>query len=311
MAHTLVMVRTAFQAWFASRLLEQLQPSSYDVLQISYNKAPEERVQFDLIASNARNAWFVEGRHMRFDFLTQFDLWRMIPLEAVTTSYQALMLSSIDAPVIGAIASRHPSADLITWDDGLANIVPNGRYNTGALPWRANLVRKVLLAGSISSLKSRIGQHYTIFPDLPNIAPVSCTRTIIKNDQTERTELSSVGPSYFIGQPFEEALTPKGMAWLKDQVNVLAPDWYVRHPREKNPLIKDIPELNKCGQIAEQAVARHAAGRSIRLVGVFSTTLFSLADISASVTMLLPRVLKDREFIADLGQRSGFQLIRE
>lgn len=311
MVHTLVMVRTAFQGWFASRLLEQLQPSSYDVLQISYDKAPEERAQFDLIASQAHHAWFVEGRRMRFDFLNQFDLWRMIPLEAVTTSYQALMLSSIDAPVIGAIASRHPNADLITWDDGLANIVPEGRYQTGALPWRAKLVRKMLHAGSISNLKSRICQHYTLFPGLPNIAPVTCTRTIIKNDQTAKTELNSVGPSYFIGQPFEEALTPEGIAWLKDQVQALAPDWYVRHPRERNPLIKGMPELDKCGQIAEEAVVRHAAGRSIRLFGAFSTTLFSLVDISADITMLLPRVLKDREFIANLGQRSGFQIIKE
>lgn len=311
MADTLVILRTAFQGWFARRLIEDLGVLDYDVLQISHDNAPEERAQFDLIAAHARKAWFVEGRRLRFDFLTQLDLWRRIPHGARTNPYRTLMLASIDAPVIGAIAARHPAARLVTWDDGLANVMPRGRYHTEALSWRAHAVRGLLRAGPIAGLKQRIAEHHTMFPGQTNIVaddkvrPVSTSVTMLQSADRRP------GPRYFIGQPFEEALTPAGIAWLKEQVEASAPEWYVRHPRERYPLIEGVPELEKCGQIAEEAVARHADGRAIQLVGAFSTTLFSLGELSTDVSMFLPRDLKDRDLVAMMGQKSGFCIIRE
>lgn len=311
MADTLVILRTAFQGWLARRLLEDLRIQSYDVLQISHNNAPEERAQFDLIAERARRAWFVNGRRSRFDALTQLDLWHRIPRAACKGSYGTLMLASIDAPVIGGIVARHPNAHLITWDDGLANVMPTGRYQTEALSWRAHSVRWVLGTGPISSLKQKISTHYTMFPGYPNIVSPDRIKLVSMSSKVAPLERGSSATRYFIGQPFEEALAPAGIAWLKEQVRALAPEWYVRHPRERHPLIDGVPELDKSGHIAEEAVARHADGRAITLVGAFSTTLFSLSGLAADVSMLLPRDLKDRDVVALMGKRSGFRIIKE
>nr|WP_306308772.1 glycosyltransferase family 52 [Flavimaribacter sediminis] len=310
MPHCLVILRTAFQGWLARQVLARVPEISYDLLQISHNNSTEERRQFDCLAKEAVTASFLTRTPRKFDVLTQLDLWRRLPDHFTDTSYSKLFLSSIDAPVIGAIASRHKSANLITWDDGIVNLLPNGNYQSGQLPWRSIMLRRVLGSEPIAAMRDRIERHYTIFDTFPNIVPpdrVSVIKTEFFN--AAASEDGKIGYRYFIGQPLEEVISETDIHWVESEAKKFEPDWYVKHPREREPLVLGIPELNKAGDIAEEAIMRHSAGRPFELIGSFSSTLFTLSQFATRTVMLLPHGLKVRSWLADAGRKLGAEVI--
>src|SRR5699024_7807249 len=118
--------------------------------------------------------------------------------------------------------------------------------------------------------KERIERHYSLHPELGNIVPPNKVKPI-KGFEYSVSD-NEGGIVYFIGQPLQSSLSSEQLARLRNYLETLKLDFYVKHPREKEDLLVDgVPLLDKKGHIAEEAILSHAGHKNIYLVGGFST----------------------------------------
>lgn len=306
----LVLLRTPLQAWVASQVLKVEGVAQYDLLYFTHNDASEDRRYFHELAADANEAKYCHVPVRGFDILAHLDFYYRTLYWRRTQTPDMILLASIDAPVINALATVHNKSELVTFDDGLANILPSGTYHLDTASLRMRLYRTFLGATDLKTIKKRIARHYTIYPDFENIVEKSHLRYLDgwRHDQNQTCNAAGLN-TYFIGQPYQEALRPKQISALETHLRTMDINYYVRHPRERTILDLDIANLDKQGLIAEDAILRHAQGHPIHLVGWFSTVMFNLAAMVERSTMLLFKTDPSSENMADLARRAGCEIV--
>lgn len=286
--HGLLLVRTPLQAWVAERALAAEGLGSFDLLYFTHNNSEEDRHYFGRLAQDARNARYCWAPARRFDVLSHLDFYRQTLPWKRRSTYDQVMLASINSPVINALATHHGLSELVTFDDGLANIVPDGIYQNANDSLRARLYRRALGAVPIETLKQRICRHYSIYPEFDNIVEATKVRKLAGwRRAVAGTRADAELVTYFVGQPFEEALSTAQIEQLQAKLTSMQISFYVRHPRERQILHIGASPIEKDGRIAEDAILRHANGRRVHVIGWFSSVLFNLAAAVDQCTALL------------------------
>jgi N-acetyllactosaminide alpha-2,3-sialyltransferase len=306
----LLLIRTPLQAWIAKRVLKAESVRSYDLVYFTHNDSYEDLHYFKELANEANRTQYCYAPVKRYDIFNHLDFYSQTASWRQQRKFHIVCLASIDSPVINALAAFHATSECVTFDDGLANIMLSGAYYRDAVSLRLRLYKRFFGATDLSSIKSRIIRHYTIYPGFQNIVEKSHLRYLdgFCHEQNQPSSLS-VFKTYFIGQPFEEALCPDQIVSLKVYLRGLDIDYYVRHPREQSILNIGVPVLDKHGLIAEDAILRHAQGHPIHLVGWFSTALFNMAAIAQRRTMLLIKSDPNSEHMATLARQAGCEIV--
>ena len=220
-----------------------------------------------------------------------------------------MILASITAPVINAIATFQRNAELVTFDDGVANILPTDFYHTDIIPWRAKLYRKLLGSSSLNRIKKRIVRHYTIFPQFKNIVEQDKIKNLIIFENKKGRQINAKPRVYFIGQPFKEVLKTAQQIKLERYIHTLTIDFYVKHPRERETLKINAPFLDKKGLIAEEAILQDSGESPIHLIGWFSSVMFSLNTAAQSKTIILFQESLELPYMSNLAQQAGCNVI--
>ncbi len=222
------------------------------------------------------------------------------------------MLASIDAFIPNAIAFNQ-SGELVTFDDGTGNFNKSSIYYIDYFGWRAKIYRYIFGTANLSKVKKRIARHYTLYPNFKNIVESARLRSLPKwpiKDINSLDKFDYQSPKiYFIGEPFGEDLTPEHIRTLESYLRTIDIHFYVRHPREQHILNIGVPDLDKHGLIAEDAIQRHAQSHPIHLVGWFSTVLFNMAAIAQRRTMLLFKSDPNTEHMATLAHQAGCEIV--
>lgn len=312
MRSALLIVRTPLQAWIAARVLAAERVKMYDLLYFTQNDSPEDRNYFTELCGKAETATYLFAKKRRFDILNHLDFRWQARAWFKEKSYNIILLASIDAFVPNSIASNQ-SGELVTFDDGTGNFTESSSYFVDNGGWRAKLYRYLLGAASISKIASRTSRHYTLYPNYKNIVEsarlIDSSKWLIRDASFLKHSENANPITYFIGGPFSEDLTPNDIRALESFLRTMDINVYVRHPREHNVLKIGVPNLDKQGLIAEDAILRHAQGRPIHLVGWFSTVLFNMAAIAQRSTMILFKSNYNSEHMARLARRAGCQII--
>ncbi|QGM45239.1 glycosyltransferase family 52 [Methylocystis heyeri] len=287
MTSALVLCRTPSQANLVDRVLRHERVDSFDLLYFTHQASPEDRRYFSLLAQRARQAKFIHVPPSRRDILNHIRFRVHAGAFMCDLRRDIVVLASIDCYVFNAIAKRQAGAQLVTFDDGLANIVASGAYRRAGYEGREEAYRRLFGASRLDELRNRIARHYTIFPNFENIVPRDRLRPI---DPLPDGALPQVqGPVFFIGQPFHEFLTPERIARLSAFLRKRQIDFYVRHPRERQSLDIGAREFDKQGLIAEDAILQSCGDARPEIIGLTSTVLFSLPPQRATKTMLVFR----------------------
>lgn len=288
MTTALLLLRTPLQAWIAQQVLVRERVQDYDLLYFTQNDAPEDRHYFEALATKATRAKYLYAPIRRFDILGHLDFRKQAAEWLTDIGRDLVMMASIDSHVLSAIAHRQ-HGDLVTFDDGTANIDEQGLYHQETLAGRARLYRFLLGATNLQTTKSRIARHYTLYPKFSNIVEAGRLR-YLDGWSNLRANYSKTTPiTYFIGGPFEEDLTKNQIATMFSYLQTLSIDVYVRHPRERNPFQLSIPFLEKKGCIAEDAILADSVDSPIQLVGWFSTVMLNLSFTAQKNLFLMPR----------------------
>lgn len=308
MTTALLILRTPFQAWLAQRVLKEENIESYDLLYFTQNNSKEDQFYFKLLAKNSKNRKYSYITPKPFDILNHLYFMSQTKSWFRDLKHDLTLIASIDALVPNAIASRQ-NGQIITFDDGTANFNKSSSYHTGIESFRYSLYSKMIGASTLQTIRSRIARHYTIYNNFENIVENSRLRYLDKFSERQLVKKNKPKLTYFIGQPFSEALSASEILSLKQCVQKISIDRYVRHPRESQPLSMSAPLLDKDGQIAEDAILHDARQSPVHVIGCFSTVLFNLEGLVDRRTMLLSKQASRTPYFAELAKKSGCEIV--
>lgn len=309
MTSALLLVRTPFQGFLASKVLKAEAVDTFDLLYFTQHDVAEDRHYYGQLAASARNAAYCYARPRRFDVLAHIDFLWQARRWVTNHGRDLLLMASIDSYVLAAIAGRQKSTELVTFDDGTGNYNLHSLYHIDRSNRRGRLYRSLLDAPSADDLKHRIARHYTLHPQFENIAPKQKLRGI---DTKEKEDLYRDGQAmtFFIGQPLVEILTPEQIDRFAARARNWPIDFYVKHPRETKPLDLGAPLLDKGGLIAEDAIMRAAGARPIHLLGGFSSVFFNTGNEVVRKTMILFEEMPSFDANARLAGAIGCEVVK-
>lgn len=283
MKTALLILRTPFQAWLSEKIIKREEIIEYDLLYFTQNDSKEDRLYFSKLEKKAKISHYIFMPMQRLDILNHIGLLWLARHIFKDFDRQLVLFSSINSFILNSIMRHQNNSELITLDDGSANINMTSGYHQLLDRKRIRFYQWLFGAEHISKTKNRINRHYTLHPEHKNIVCSEKLRTIFSWNKKIK---HNGRKTYFIGQPMSPRRTPQEISKLQEYLRSLSLDVYVRHPREISPLNLGIPILDKKGYIAEEAILADAVDREIHLVACFSSVLLNMASISKTHMIL-------------------------
>jgi len=227
----LLICLTPLQMLIASKIVEQ-NPASYDVLCLSYNENEKYDYYFNKLSLICENSYrfivYSENKIYRvFDFARfKFYLSRILK-----NKYSKIYVASIDNPFFHLLLSVVKKDQVLTFDDGTANIYQESNYynyqkKSALQKWILNFL------GNKYSTKRVIDEskkHFSIYKGYKNIIDNTSYISIIS---TADLPLSNKKIKIFLGQPIYDLKggdAEKVLSFIKK----IGVEYYFPHPREK------------------------------------------------------------------------------
>lgn len=303
----LILIRTPFQAWLIEKVLEKESISNYDLIYFTQNDSSEDKYYYKKLTLKARKSKYIFVNKQKFNILSLF-LLRVKSIEwCKKTKYENIFCASIDALYIRSIIKSNIESQLITFDDGSANINTSGLYFNNFESMRDKTYKTFMNALSLKEVKNLIQKHYTMYKGYENI--VGSEKLIFLNKMNENFYSKNNSTRvYFLGAPFRDAMNEQAIDKLEKYVKNIKVDAYVPHPREKYLLKIDADVLEKKGRIAEEAIVSDAKGASIVLIGGFSSVMLNIGHICKDILVILPKDSPKSSDISALSKDFGFRV---
>ncbi|EHU3266298.1 glycosyltransferase family 52 [Acinetobacter baumannii] len=226
----LLVCLTPLQMLIASKIVEQ-NPASYDVICLSYNKNEKYDYYFNKLSLVCENSYrfivYSENKIYRFFDFVRFKFYL---LKILKNKYSKIYLASIDNPFFHLLLSVVKKDQVLTFDDGTANIYQESNYynhqNKSALQ---KLVLKSL--GNKYSTKRVIDEsikHFSIYKGYKNIIDNTSYISIISSADLP---LFDKKIKIFLGQPIHN-LKGGDAEKILSFIKKIGVEYYFPHPRE-------------------------------------------------------------------------------
>ncbi|MNH82905.1 CMP-N-acetylneuraminate-beta-galactosamide-alpha-2,3-sialyltransferase [compost metagenome] len=260
----------------ASKIVEQ-NPASYDVLCLSYNENEKYDYYFNRLSLVCENSYrfvvYSENKIYRiFDFIRfKFYLFKILK-----NKYSKIYLASIDNPFFHLLLSVVKKDQVLTFDDGTANIYQESNYYKSQ---NKSILQRIILnsLGNKYSTKKVVDEsqkHFSIYKGYKNIIDNTSYISIIP---VADLPLSDKKIKIFLGQPFHDLKggdAEKVLSFIKK----IGVDYYFPHPREK----KRYDEINYIDSplIFEDYILNLLTeGYFVELYTVLSTAALNVASL--------------------------------
>lgn len=192
---------------------------------------------------------------------------------------------------------------LNTFDDGTVNIVKHSHFlNDDPDTLVRKFINKVLgNKYSTATLRSLSIQHYTIYPDFPNIMPNTVAVNLMDNSIAVSESSESV--NILLGQP---VYTDNGqnIALAQKAIKQFNIHYYLPHPREKYQV--EQVEYIDTPLILEDYIAQEFSERKCCVYTYCSSAILNIMNKSPNVEVVALRVESD-----DLGVQSCYDLFEQ
>lgn len=241
--HSLIMCTTPLQMVIAERIIKINPSQSFDLLVVSNQYNEKFQFYYEKLGNFCIESGYyqpLQGVMSYLDISIQFS--RFLKEKNLNKNYDCLYLASIDSIYFQYILSVNPSANILTFDDGTANITDSSIYKK---PAKNRYIKRVLsrLLGvryDMAAIKSNSELHYTIYNDVPNI--IDKTQFIKLYDEKRSVNLNSKKQvkKIFLGQPLDEISRTLEDLDIVKLLNVLDIDYYFPHPREQLTDLKNV-----------------------------------------------------------------------
>ncbi|NQL65244.1 hypothetical protein HO447_01045 [Streptococcus suis] len=281
----LVICHTPFQMYLFEKILKKYPNEEYHLINYFFTDTPKRKYYFKRLSKFCMVSEEVFCKNGFQLFLKTFYLSRRYK----NHSYKKVFLSSIDSILCQTILSSIEFDELITFDDGLANITPTSvlyMENQSSLVAFANKILRNKY--SIQTIKNKASKHFTIF-DSPNISP-NLEKIEIIDDVCR--EISNVTPeknsqvSILLGQPIYST-NSENIHFYKKVINLISIDYYFPHPREDYHL-DNISYIDTELIFEEYIISLLKKYKTIKIYTIFSTAVFSFLNFENILIKMIP-----------------------
>lgn len=307
----LFLCATPLQASIARAIALKLRSSDYDVIYSTRYDSPTDRRYADLLGKGSSSLSYLAGTPGRINIARQGRrLWSARGF-LKRDIYNRIFLASLESRFFQIIAWCNPSAQIVTFDDGAANILSHSRLRNPGTRSSEFLFSK---AGA-KALRARIASHFSIYPGFPNIVDERLVQYVDlrssfhsegfgRRDETE---------SFFIGQPYEDAIASGtldnyGVRLIEKWLRETPPDHYLQHPRELNPLMS-ANDVERSDLMAEERLFLLSNGRRPIIYSWFSSVLFNIRPEQADKYYLSVGIGAKEEERRFLAKKAGCRIV--
>lgn len=192
---------------------------------------------------------------------------------------------------------------LNTFDDGTVNIVKHSHFlNDDPDTLVRKFINKVLgNKYSTATLRSLSTQHYTIYPDFPNIMPNTVAVNLMDNSIAVSESSESV--NILLGQPVYND-NSQNIELAQKAIKQFNIHYYLPHPREKYQ-VEQVKYIDT-PLILEDYIAQEFSDRKCCVYTYCSSAILNIMNKSPNVEVVALRVESD-----DLGVQSCYDLFEQ
>lgn len=277
-----IIIRTKLQAVIAKQLLADgfAKPEPHLIFLIKDGEPPLD--QFFESASTP-DAKVTTLKRQRLGFMITFFRIYLI-FQRCKKRKENLFVANINSYPVALALKLTPNFEICTFDDGSANVQKDSLFFSDkpelSDKFRTLLARILFPYGSCHFVRTRIAEHYTIYPGADNIVSRSKTRALSVNWQgliapTDRSTLPGEVKRIFLGTVYGEPLFRK-KALIDPQKAIEWSDLYIPHPRQpegESPKIH--PKLSK--YLAETLIGHYASLSKITVAHYGSSSVIPYA----------------------------------
>lgn len=199
-----------------------------------------------------------------------------------TTNFQNVYLACVELPLVHHVLSCLKFKQLMTFDDGLYNLLPEKRLNQVN---KINMFKSFIRALSgrkyhTHKVLSESVKHYTIFQNVQNI--IDNTEYIDVVSVPEQNGGTQKHISILLGSVYSEICEgqaeKENLAFLLSRLaKERAIEGYIPHPRDINTEIVGIRTIKTDLSAEDEISALIAQGYFVEIYGFYSTTQFILS----------------------------------
>ncbi|MDX2372580.1 glycosyltransferase family 52 protein [Psychrobacter sp. PP-21] len=232
-SRSLIMCVTPLQMIIAEKIIELNPDEIFDVLVIALNNNDKYKYYFDRLKKTCvASLYYIPDKGVK----GFFSYTRKLEICKLNAKYQNIYLASIDSRHFQYIISKNKAANIYTFDDGTANIIPSSLYYSNSKPkfFKRAIWRILGVKYYMEDLKKISLSHYTIYKDIPNIIENKVflslfPRSDVSNDKGKQKQVIK----FYLGQPLTEISEIFDISYVEKNINKLGIDYYYPHPREK------------------------------------------------------------------------------
>ena len=221
---------TPLQIVIAKRIIEEKQLLNVCFIVLFYNDNPKYRFYINsLKTENYSTIEYLVNSQKKFDRLIEIFKLKIF-LNKINLSTENIYLASIENSLIHTILSKINFQNLVTFDDGLANLYYQGQYYVDQESRLQKILKKILyISWSMVKIKQVSQNHYTIYTNHKNIINQTSYLSLFQPLQHCST-LPKL--KIYIGQPLEEINPYFNKEFIEKCLQKLKVDSYLPHPRE-------------------------------------------------------------------------------
>ncbi|HFI0802576.1 TPA: glycosyltransferase family 52, partial [Streptococcus suis] len=228
----LIICHTPFQMYLFEKILKKYPNEKFHLINYYFSDTQKRRYYFQRISKFCSASEAVFCQNGRSLFFKTYLLSRRLRKK----KYDRVFLSSIDSVLCQTVLSSIIFNDLITFDDGLANITPTSVLY---LESKTNMMKlaDIILRNkySIKKIKNQSLLHYTIFDAQNIISKVEKINILDFNETSLSSNCSGITlnsqVSVLLGQPlFSTDL--ENLEFYTELLSNFKIDFYFPHPRE-------------------------------------------------------------------------------
>ncbi len=231
MNKSLIMCLTPLQMIIAEKIIQLNPKEDFDLLVIALSDNDKYRYYYDRLKSICvRSLYYTTEKGIKgfFSYIGK------LKKNKLNEDYESLYLASIDSRHLQYILSKNEKANIYTFDDGTANIIPQSLYYSNNKP---KLFKRMVWRGFgikhyMEDVKRLSSLHYTIYKDVPNIIEKTQFIKLYGDFKLSSNPVTKVVKIY-LGQPLEEISVDFNSHYVAVIIAKLGIDFYYPHPREK------------------------------------------------------------------------------
>ena len=230
----LIICMTPLQVLIAEKILEERKDEQFQLIFISERDSEKDRFYFNRISKKVEKSNYF---HVYYKNRIKYLVFILKIKFFLIKNYDLVFFANINSTFIHKVLSVVKFKQIVTFDDGMANLVNSSVINSQYIPNFKKILFNMIMGIKIDKkkIKENISFHYSIFPIFNDFSKPIFPIYLSDLEFNESNKSNGKRCGFFIGQPIFEMINMKKKDYISlvrhifEEFNI---DYYFPHPRE-------------------------------------------------------------------------------